>query len=126
MWTEKDKQLNKFRYKGHIEMKAAQVLARSALHFQYHCWTCHLSTEAKDFQQCQLLPKIPKQSTDSTNSTFTIDRKQSRPQDIKNAIQIMTDSAMMHISANTFEEREAWRVDFEKVTQSFYMKKGTY
>ncbi len=45
--------------------------------------------------------------------------KQSTPQSIKNAIQIMCEDQMLSVCANTFEEREKWIEALEDITQVF-------
>ena len=50
--------------------------------------------------------------------------KQSTPQSIKNAIQIMCEDQMLSVCANTFEEREKWIEALEDITQSFHSKRG--
>lgn len=50
----------------------------------------------------------------------------STPNDIKNAIQIMSGSEMLTICANSFPERDMWLRDLQDVCDGFYLKKGKF
>jgi len=98
-----EKQTKQLKYKGQIELKKAQMIARSQ--------RFSMMTTVVHVKQQGLKPK-PNKTTPSV------------PTDVKNSITLVTsDKKSISFNANTFEDRDAWIHDLMNCINTFYKKK---